>query len=76
MRKKKPVQTATLTPIESLELRQCAFQVSVAEAALLKAIEIRNAQAAKIASGHGIDLEKGPWHIDADAGTITKQQGT
>lgn len=77
-RKKKkspsPPESAQLTPLEALELRQLEFQVATAQAALQKIVAIRNVQATAIAKLYGIDISQGGYHVDTDAGRITKSQ--
>lgn len=60
-----------LSPIEALELRQIEFSVVSAQAALQTLVNIRQKRAEAIGKEHGIDINTGSWHLDADAGTIT-----
>lgn len=60
-----------LSPIEALELRQIEFSVVSAQAALQTLVNIRQKRAEAIGKDHGIDINTGSWHLDADAGTIT-----
>jgi hypothetical protein len=69
-KKKPPAGRVDLSPIQALELRLLEFQVSTARAALENAVRLRDAQAVAITKSHGIDVTKGDWHIDTDAGFI------
>lgn len=78
--KKKPVahipppilpKKVQLSPLEALELRQIEFSVVSAQAALQTLVNIRQKRAEAIGKEHGIDINTGSWHLDADAGTIT-----